>query len=65
MKKLDTIRYILKHQKCIDASLIDDFQTYSKKELEAMKVKEVAVILANLMEAEDIMDNIPLSFQIW
>ena len=32
MVKKDKIRYILKYQKDIDASLIDGFQTYTKTE---------------------------------
>jgi len=58
MTKLDKIRYILKHQGDIDASLVDDFHTYTSKELKEMRVREVTTIFLDLMEAEDIMDNI-------
>jgi nicotinate-nucleotide pyrophosphorylase len=58
MIKADKIRYILKYQKDIDAELMDNFETYTKKELEEMSAREVTTIMLDLMEAEDIMDNI-------
>jgi len=58
MIKVDKIRYILKYQDDINGSLMDDFQTYTKKELEEMRAREVTTIFLDLMDAEAIMENI-------
>jgi len=54
MTKADKIRYILKYQNDIDLDVIPDYQTYTKKELEEMRAREVTTIFLDLMEAEDI-----------
>lgn len=53
MTKADKIRYILKYQDDIDPEVVEDFQTYTKAELEEMRAREVTTIFLDLMEAED------------
>lgn len=58
MTKADKIRYILKYQDDINPEFMDDFQKYTKVELEEMSAREVTTAFSDLMQAEDIMDNI-------
>lgn len=58
MTKTDRIKYILENQKDVDTDLVDDFQTYTKTELEEMSASEVKDVYSNLLQAEEIMDDI-------